>query len=403
MSNKTECIRVIIRCRPLSEQEMKDQREVAIKMNKKSGEVLVQKPGEDIPKVFTFDSVYDWNSEQENIFTETAYPIIDNVMQGYNGTIFAYGQTGTGKTFTINGVPKDPKLRGIMPRSFEAIFNQIECDTTKEYLVRASYLEIYNEEIKDLLFKNGQKKLELKDKDTGVYVKDLSTFVVKTPADLMDVFNEGNLNRHVGATNMNEQSSRSHSVFCITVESSQILDDGKAHIKVGKLNIVDLAGSERQSKTGATGDRLKEATKINLSLSTLCHVISSLTDPKCTYIPYRDSKLTRILQDSLGGNTKTVMIANCGPADYNTDETVSTLRYASRAKNIENKPRINEDPKDAMIREFHDEITRLRAELEKYGGSNLLNMENAERGPDGEIIVEKIVHVDNSEKMRMME
>ena len=151
---------------------------------------------------------------------------------------------------------------------------------------------------------------------------------------------------------MNEHSSRSHSVFTITVESSEMKEDGKAHIKVGKLNIVDLAGSERQSKTGATGDRLKEASKINLSLSTLCHVISSLTDPKCTYIPYRDSRLTRILQDSLGGNTKTVMIAAIGPADYNAEETVSTLRYASRAKAIENKPRINEDPKDAMIRQF---------------------------------------------------
>ena len=369
----------------------------------KTGEVCVQKPGDEIPKVFTFDSVYDWNSEQENIFTETAYPIINNVLQGYNGTIFAYGQTGTGKTFTINGVPKDPHLRGIMPRSFESIFKQIECDSSKEYLVRASYLEIYNEEIRDLLSKNGSKKLDLKDKDTGVYVKDLSTFVVKTPADLMDVFNEGTLNRHVGATNMNAESSRSHSVFTITVESSQIKEDGKAHIMVGKLNIVDLAGSERQSKTGATGDRLKEASKINLSLSTLCHVISSLIDPKCTYIPYRDSKLTRILQDSLGGNTKTVMIANLGPADYNFEETISTLRYASRAKAIENKPRINEDPKDAMIREFHDEITRLRQQLAEFGGANLLNMENAKTGPDGEIIVEKVVHVDNSEKMRMME
>jgi kinesin family protein 3/17 len=141
-------------------------------------------------------------------------------LQGYNGTIFAYGQTGTGKTFTITGVPKDHKLKGIMPRSFEAIFQHIECDSSKEYLVRASYLEIYNEEIRDLLYKNGQKKLELKDKDTGVYVKDLSTFVVKNPSDLMDVFNEGNLNRHVGATNMNEHSSRSHSVFTITIESS---------------------------------------------------------------------------------------------------------------------------------------------------------------------------------------
>jgi len=330
----TECIRVVIRCRPLAENEMKDGREVAVKMKKEQGEVQVHKPGEDVPKIFTFDSVYDWNSEQETIFLETAYPIIDNVLHGYNGTIFAYGQTGTGKTFTITGVPKDKRLRGIMPRSFESIFKQIECDSSREYLVRASYLEIYQEEIRDLLSKNGSKKLELKDKDTGVYVKDLSTFVVKTPADLMDVFAEGNINRHVGATNMNEQSSRSHSVFTITIETSQVGEDGKSHIKVGKLNIVDLAGSERQAKTGATGERLKEATKINLSLSTLCHVISSLVDPKCTYVPYRDSKLTRILQDSLGGNTKTVMIANMGPADYNCDETISTLRYANRAKNI---------------------------------------------------------------------
>ena len=226
--------------------------------------------------------------------------------------------------------------------------------------MRASYLEIYNEEIRDLLSKKGTQKLDLRDKDTGVYVKDLSTFVVKSPEDMHKVFVEGNVNRHVGATNMNEHSSRSHSVFTITVESSEIDEKGENHIKAGKLNIVDLAGSERQSKTGATGERLKEATKINLSLSTLCHTISSLTDPKCTYIPYRDSKLTRILQDSLGGNTKTVMIANIGPADYNVDETLSTLRYASRAKHIQNKPRINEDPKDAMIREFHDEITRLK-------------------------------------------
>ena len=291
-----------------------------------------------------------------------------------------------------------------MPRAFETIFNQIDCDSSREYLVRASYLEIYNEEIRDLLFKNGEKRLELKDKDTGVYVKDLSTFVVKTPADLMDVLKEGTANKHMGATNMNKDSSRSHSVFTVTVESSQMGEDGKAHIVVGKLNIVDLAGSERQSKTGATGERLKEASKINLSLSTLCHVISSLIDPKCTYIPYRDSKLTRMLQDSLGGNTKTVMIANIGPAEYNTDETISTLRYASRAKNIENQPRINEDPKDAMIREFHDEISRLRAELEKYGGADLLNLANQKRDPEtGEIIVEKVVHVDNSQKMKAME
>ena len=188
---KTECIRVIIRCRPMSKNEIRDSRECVVKMIIDKGEIQVSKSEDNVPKVFTFDCVYDWNSKQENVFVETAYPIIENVLQGYNGTIFAYGQTGTGKTFTITGVPKDPSLKGIMPRSFETIFKSIECDTQKQYLVRASYLEIYNEEIRDLLSKNGSAKLELREKDGSVYVKDLSTFVVKTPDDMMEVFNEG--------------------------------------------------------------------------------------------------------------------------------------------------------------------------------------------------------------------
>ena len=221
----------------------------------------------------------------------------------------------------------------------------------------------------------------------------------------MEVFNEGSLNRHVGATNMNDVSSRSHSIFTITIEMAEVGQDGKSHIRVGKLNIVDLAGSERQSKTGATGDRLKEATKINLSLSTLCHVISSLTDSKCTYIPYRDSKLTRLLQDSLGGNTKTVMIANLGPADYNIDETLSTLRYASRAKHIENNPHINEDPKDTMLREFQEEIQRLKAELDQFSGGKFRLDGEGPVGPNGQQIVEveKFIHVENKERMAQME
>jgi len=199
-------------------------------------------------------------------------------------------------------------------------------------------------------------------------VKDLTAFVVKTATEMGQVLTAGLNNRSTGATAMNAESSRSHSIFLITVEQCEIGGDGEGHIRVGKLNMVDLAGSERQSKTGATGERLKEATKINLSLSALGNVISALVDGKSSHIPYRDSKLTRILQDSLGGNTKTVMVANVGPADYNYDETLSTLRYAYRAKSIKNKPRINEDPKDAMIREFQEEIMRLKAELSQGGG-----------------------------------
>merc|ERR1711871_339493 len=176
---------------------------------------------------------------------------------------------------------------------------------------------------------------------------------------------------------MNAESSRSHSIFTITIETAE-----GEHIRVGKLNMVDLAGSERQSKTGATNETLKEATKINLSLSALGNVISALVDGKTSFIPYRDSKLTRLLQDSLGGNTRTVMVANCGPADYNYDETCSTLRYAHRAKSIKNKPKINEDPKDAMIREFEEEIKRLREQL---GGDGVMMGED---GLPADVVVE---------------
>lgn len=190
---------------------------------------------------------------------------------------------------------------------------------------------------------------------------------------------------------MNEHSSRSHAIFTITIECSEKGVDGNMHVRMGKLHLVDLAGSERQAKTGATGQRLKEATKINLSLSTLGNVISALVDGKSTHVPYRNSKLTRLLQDSLGGNSKTMMCANIGPADYNYDETISTLRYANRAKNIKNKARINEDPKDALLRQFQKEIEELKKKLEEgeeVSGSDISGSEEddeeGELGEDGE-------------------
>merc|ERR1712087_1008692 len=192
-------------------------------------------------------------------------------------------------------------------------------------------------------------------------IKDLSSFVTKSIKEIEQVMHVGNQNRSVGATNMNEHSSRSHAIFVVTVECGETsADDGENHIRVGKLNMVDLAGSERQSKTGAQGVRFKEATKINLSLSALGNVISALVEGKGKHIPYRDSKLTRLLQDSFGGNTKTVMIACISPAADNYDETLSTLRYANRAKNIKNKPKINLDPKDALLKEYQDEIKKLK-------------------------------------------
>lgn len=245
----------------------------------------------------------------------------------------------------MQGVRDVPELRGILPNAFEHVFAHINSSGNgTQYLVRASYLEIYNEEVRDLLVQtNG--KLDLKENpDTGVYVKDLSTFIVKDVSEIEKLMAIGNKNRVVGATLMNAESSRSHSLFTVTVEMSEPSENGE-HIRVGKLNLVDLAGSERQSKTGATGDRLKEAAKINLSLTALGNVISALVDGKSSHVPYRDSKLTRLLQDSLGGNSKTMMIATFSPASFNYEETLSTLRYASRTKQIKNKPKVNEDPK----------------------------------------------------------
>ncbi|XP_032780357.2 kinesin-like protein KIF3B [Daphnia magna] len=360
-----ETVKVIVRCRPMNEKETSENYEGIVNVLPKCGAIEILTPTKpQTSREFTFDCVYDSTSNQKALYDESFKPLVDSVLQGYNGTIFAYGQTGTGKTYTMEGVAKDPDKQGVIPRSFEHIFNHIAQSHDRQYLVRASYLEIYKEQIRDLVSKDPKKRLELKENsDTGVFVKDLSSFVCKSVVEIEHVMNVGNVNRSTGATNMNEHSSRSHAIFMITVESCDVGQSEENHIVVGKLNLVDLAGSERQTKTGASGDRLKEASKINLSLSALGNVISALVDGKNGHVPYRDSKLTRLLQDSLGGNSRTVMVANIGPASYNYEETLTTLRYASRAKHIRNKPQINEDPKDALLRSFQQEIARLKASL----------------------------------------
>jgi kinesin family protein 3/17 len=338
---------------------------VIVDVNEISKTIRIDNPAGGDVKPFTFDYVYGMTSQQSTVFTDCARPLVENVLEGYNGTMFAYGQTGTGKTFTMEGVPGDENLRGIMPNSFVHVFEAVKnAGENQEFLVRASFLEIYQDNVYDLLNSKARPKMQLKeDKDKGVFVKDLATFVVKSVADCFKILARGQKMRSVGATKMNAGSSRSHSILSLTIETSETLG-GETAYKVGKLNLVDLAGSERQKKTEAAGDRLAEAKSINLSLSALGNVIKALVDPKAKHVPFRDSKLTRLLQDSLGGNTKTVMVAAIGPCDTNFDETMSTLRYANRAKNIKNKPKINEDPKDAMLRQFQEEIAMLRAQLE---------------------------------------
>ncbi|XP_010861906.1 PREDICTED: kinesin-like protein KIF3A isoform X3 [Bison bison bison] len=389
-------VKVVVRCRPLNEREKSMCYKQAVSVDEMRGTITVHKTdsSNEPPKTFTFDTVFGPESKQLDVYNLTARPIIDSVLEGYNGTIFAYGQTGTGKTFTMEGVRAVPELRGIIPNSFAHIFGHIaKAEGDTRFLVRVSYLEIYNEEVRDLLGKDQTQRLEVKERpDVGVYIKDLSAYVVNNADDMDRIMTLGHKNRSVGATNMNEHSSRSHAIFTITIECSEKGVDGNMHVRMGKLHLVDLAGSERQAKTGATGQRLKEATKINLSLSTLGNVISALVDGKSTHVPYRNSKLTRLLQDSLGGNSKTMMCANIGPADYNYDETISTLRYANRAKNIKNKARINEDPKDALLRQFQKEIEELKKKLEEgeeISGSDISSSEEeddeeGEVGEDGE-------------------
>ena len=279
----------------------------------------------------------------------------------------------------MTGDPENSEKRGVIPNSFLHIFEAItDADKDKTFLVCCSYCEIYKEEFRDLLNPKNPAKLELHDNTDGVtYVRGLTKSVVKSVSDIDRYMAFGSSQRVTKATAMNSTSSRSHAIFTIYVEISEE-EEGQQKIRAGKLNLVDLAGSERQKKTHAAGERLKEAIEINLSLSSLGNVISALVDGNIKHIPYRDSKLTRILKDSLGGNTKTIMIACISPASYNYEESLSTLRYASRAKFIQNKPHINEDPKDALLRQYVDEINRLKSLLSQ-----------SEAGDP--IVVEKIV------------
>jgi len=363
----SEAVKVVVRVRPLNQREKAQNASQTVSVDADLTQIVLSKNGEqqDTEKVFTFDTVFDCNTKQQLVYEKTAFSLVESVINGYNGTILAYGQTGCGKTHTMSGVPEDEGLKGIIPRAFEHIYANITLTEQKNFLIRCSYIEIYNEEIHDLLGSDVNKKLELKEStEKGIYVKDLSLVVVKSVAEIVQLMVLGFKNRRTAETSMNKDSSRSHSIFTVYIESSETDEKNNVRVKLGKLNLVDLAGSERQKKTGTTGDRLKEANKINLSLSALGNVISALVDGKSSHIPYRDSKLTRLLQDSLGGNTKTVMIANISPASDSYDETLGTLRYAARAKHIKNQPKVNEDPKDAMLREYSEEIKRLKSMIE---------------------------------------
>ncbi|XP_026836924.1 kinesin-like protein KIF13B isoform X5 [Drosophila erecta] len=382
-------IKVAVRVRPFNRREIELDTKCIVEMEKQ--QTILQNPPtlEKIerkqPKTFAFDHCfYSLNPEDENFASqETVFDcvgrgILDNAFQGYNACIFAYGQTGSGKSYTMMG---SQESKGIIPRLCDQLFSAIANKSTPElmYKVEVSYMEIYNEKVHDLLDpKPNKQSLKVREHNVmGPYVDGLSQLAVTSYQDIDNLMTEGNKSRTVAATNMNAESSRSHAVFSVVL--TQILTDqatGVSGEKVSRMSLVDLAGSERAVKTGAVGDRLKEGSNINKSLTTLGLVISKLADQSNgkksgndKFVPYRDSVLTWLLKDNLGGNSRTVMVATISPSADNYEETLSTLRYADRAKRIVNHAVVNEDPNARIIRELRHEVETLRSMLKHATGS----------------------------------
>ncbi|XP_027730817.1 kinesin-like protein KIF13A isoform X3 [Vombatus ursinus] len=376
-------VKVAVRVRPMNRRELELNTKCVVEMegnqtvlhpppsNTKQGE---RKP----PKVFAFDYCF-WSMDelnttkyagQEVVFKCLGEGILEKAFQGYNACIFAYGQTGSGKSFSMMG---NAEQLGLIPRLCCALFQRISLEQNESQIfkVEVSYMEIYNEKVRDLLDPKGSRQsLKVREhKVLGPYVDGLSQLAVTSFEDIESLMSEGNKSRTVAATNMNEESSRSHAVFNIIVTQTLYdLQSGNSGEKVSKVSLVDLAGSERVSKTGAAGERLKEGSNINKSLTTLGLVISSLADQaagkgKNKFVPYRDSVLTWLLKDNLGGNSQTSMIATISPAADNYEETLSTLRYADRAKRIVNHAVVNEDPNARVIRELREEVEKLKEQL----------------------------------------
>ncbi|OMO68330.1 hypothetical protein COLO4_29695 [Corchorus olitorius] len=377
-------VQVLLRCRPFSEDELRSNAPQVVTCNEFQREVSVSQniAGKHIDRVFTFDKVFGPSAEQRDLYEQAVVPIVNEVLEGFNCTIFAYGQTGTGKTYTMEGECKKAKMgpngelppeAGVIARSVKQIFDTLESQNA-EYSVKVTFLELYNEEITDLLAPEEISKVALEDKQKkqlplmedgkgGVLVRGLEEEIVTSASEIFTLLERGSAKRRTAETLLNKQSSRSHSLFSITIHIKEATPEGEELIKCGKLNLVDLAGSENISRSGARDGRAREAGEINKSLLTLGRVINALVE-HLGHIPYRDSKLTRLLRDSLGGRTKTCIIATVSPAVHCLEETLSTLDYAHRAKNIKNKPEVNQKMmKSTLIKDLYGEIERLKGEV----------------------------------------
>ncbi|KAJ1437629.1 P-loop containing nucleoside triphosphate hydrolase protein [Ochromonadaceae sp. CCMP2298] len=379
-------VRVAVRCRPFNSREKANGETSCVRITSDQI-VLVNPSGHSEEHSFAFDTVIDESFSQESVWSTVGMPILNKAFSGFNATIFAYGQTGSGKTWSMQG--GEGELQGIIPRMNYSLFERISLETsqrpTVQFLITVSYFEIYNEVIFDLLDSSDRRKraaankggLEIKEHPAlGVYVKGLQEIVVDSAPKLQNIIDQGMKSRTVASTQMNADSSRSHSVFLINVHQKDVEDESKNIF--AKVNLVDLAGSERVKSTGATGSILKESANINKSLSALGNVINALVEAskgKGAFIPYRNSKLTRVLQESLGGNSITAMLAALSPAACNFEETLSTLKYANRAKSIKVKAVKNEQSN--AISRLNDEIKALKDKLATQGGGQSEQGESA--------------------------
>ncbi|KAF1947277.1 kinesin [Clathrospora elynae] len=366
-------INVVVRCRGRNDREVRENSGVVVSTNGIKGSTveLSMGPSALSNKTYQFDKVFSPAADQNMVFDEVVSPILDEVLGGFNCTIFAYGQTGTGKTYTMTGdisnVLPLPDAAGIIPRVLYALFSRLEADEI-ENSVKCSFIELYNEELRDLLSTDDSTKLKIFDDNskkgqTTTMVQGMEECHLKTAVQGITLLRDGSHKRQVAATKCNDLSSRSHTVFTITVYIKRTTEDGQEYLSAGKLNLVDLAGSENIQRSGAENKRAAEAGLINKSLLTLGRVINALVE-RSSHIPYRESKLTRLLQDSLGGRTKTCIIATVSPAKSNLEETISSLDYAFRAKNIRNKPQVNQAiNKKTLLKEYTAEIEKLKGEL----------------------------------------
>ncbi|XP_050227654.1 kinesin-like protein KIN-5C [Mercurialis annua] len=375
-------VQVLLRCRPFSDDELRNNAPQVVTCNDYQREVAVSQSIAGKHRVFNFDKVFGPSAQQKDLYEQAVVPIVNEVLEGFNCTIFAYGQTGTGKTYTMEGECKRsksgpngelPSEAGVIPRAVKQIFDTLEGQNA-EYSVKVTFLELYNEEITDLLAPDEISKVNMEEKQKkqlplmedgkgGVLVRGLEEEIVTSANEIFTLLERGSAKRRTAETLLNKQSSRSHSLFTITIHIKEATPEGEELIKCGKLNLVDLAGSENISRSGAREGRAREAGEINKSLLTLGRVINALVE-HLGHIPYRDSKLTRLLRDSLGGRTKTCIIATVSPAVHCIEETLSTLDYAYRAKNIKNKPEVNQKMmKSTLIKDLYGEIDRLKSEV----------------------------------------